>query len=135
MKNHRIMPLLVSATLFSSLGLSSLAPSALAQSDAAVAGKTRKKTRTKGSKASKGNVSKKMLAKIEQQMGKPLTDDQKARLQVAYKTRIDAQKAAMATFSTEVGAITGLTEEQVKEVTKRGSKAGGTTGKMAPANR
>ncbi len=131
MKNRRLLPLLVCASLFTALGSSVLVPSAQAQ-PAAGAGKMNKKGRAKGGK--KGGLPKKMTAKIEEQMGKPLTEDQKMRLNTAYKARMEAQKAAQAKFADEVVTVTGLTADQVKDLNKRGPRAAGAMG-QAPVAR
>ena len=113
MKKHRLLPLLVGASLFSALGLGVVAPQSASAQPAAAGKKGR-------AKATRGGVPKKMMAKIEEQMGKPLTEDQKTRLNAAYKERAAAQKAAVAKFAEEVTAVTGLTAEQVAALNKRG---------------
>lgn len=115
MKNRRLLPLLVGATLVSAFGLSSL-PVASAQPGAPA--KAGRKPRTKGMR---GGVPKKMMEKIETEMGKPLTAEQKDKLNAAYKARAEAQKAAVAKFNEEVATVTGLTADQVTALTKRGA--------------
>lgn len=127
MKNRRLLPFLLSASLCSALSWSALTPSVLAQPNAT----TGKKGRAKGAKHAKGGVTPKMMAKIETALGKPLTEDQKSRLNAANKIRQESQKAAAAKFAAEVSNITGLSADQVKTLTKRGPKADG-AGKMAP---
>ena len=123
MKIRRLLPVLLSASLFSGLGVA-LAPHALAQPDAPVAAKAGKKGRAKGVKAVRGGLPKRMATKIEEQMGKPLTEDQRARLNTAYKARADARKTADAKYASEVEMVTGLTTEQVASLNKRGPAAG-----------
>ncbi len=118
MKN-RSLPLLVRSGLFSALGLSLIVPSAFAQPNAAP-----KMGKKGGAKGGRGKVPKKMMEKMETLMGKPLTEDQKTRLNTAYKARLDAQKAAQEKFADEAVGITGLTAEQVKGLNKRGPAAG-----------
>lgn len=131
MKNRRLTPLLASASLFSALGLSALtSPSASAQP--APAPKMGKKGNMGRAKGARGKVPKKMLEKIETQMGKPLTEDQKTRLNAAYKARMEAQKTAQEKFADEVVAVTGLTADQVAELSKRGGKMGGAMGARKP---
>jgi hypothetical protein len=119
MKNRRL-PLLVCASLVSALSLSAVSlPSASAQP---AAGKTGRKARAAGTR---GGVPKRMMEKIEAQMGKPLTEDQKTRLNTAYRTRAAARKELDAKFAAEVGNVTGMTADQVKDLNKRGPRAGG----------
>ena len=66
----------------------------------------------------KAGLPKKQLAKIEAALGKPLTDDQKKQLGDAAKERRDAVKAATDKFNDEVAKVTGLTLDQVKELSK-----------------
>lgn len=132
MKNRRLLPLLASASLFSALGLSLLTPPASAQPDTAPKMGKRGGAKAKGGK---GKVPKKMMEKMETLLGKPLTEDQKTRLNTAYKARMEAQKAAQEKFADEAVAITGLTADQVKGLSKRGPGAGGMMGmgKKKPA--
>ncbi len=126
MKNPRILPLLLGASLFSAFGASIIAPhSAVAQPAAP------KRGGGKGARAMKGGVPKRMMTKIEESMGKPLTDDQKMKLNDAYKERTEAQKTAQAKFMDTVTMVTGLTAAQVADLNKRGPKAGAPAA-MAP---
>ena len=112
MKNRRLIPLFVSATLFSALGFSAVSPVS-AQPAAAKAGR-------KGKGVKRGGLPKRMMEKLEEKMGKPLTDDQKERLATAHKARLAANKAAQDKFNIEGAAITGLSVEDMKALNKRG---------------
>ena len=131
MKNRRLIPLFVSASLFTALGFGALSPAS------AQPAPTGAQTGKAGRRAGGKGMSKRMVAKIEEKMGKPLTVDQKTRLAAAAKIRATAVKDAQDKFNQEASTITGLSVEDLKSLGKRDKMAGGKMGgdKMAPAPR
>lgn len=131
MKKRRLMPRFVSTTLLAVLGFGTLLPASAqtttAQTTTASA-TTGKKTRGSKRAGNKG-LPKRMVAKLEEKTGKPLTDDQKARLGAAYKARTAAVKAAQEKFNQDAATITGLSLEDIQGLNKRGKTA---KGAMAP---
>ncbi|PQV65512.1 hypothetical protein B1R32_101254 [Abditibacterium utsteinense] len=135
MKNRRLIPLFASASLCAALSFSALSPvSAQPAPTTPKVAKAGKKAR--GGKRRAG-LPKRMMAKIEEKMGKPLTDDQKTRLGAAYKARMASVKAAQEKFNQEASTITGLSSEEMKSLNQRGKMAPGQAvpGAMAPAPR
>ncbi len=119
MKIRRLLPLFVSASLFTALGMTSVSPVSAQPAPAPAAAKAKK---AKGAKRM-GALPKKMREKIEAKLGKPLTEDQASRLAVAHRERLDANKASMEKFNQEAAAITGLKMEDLTTLNKR-PKAG-----------
>ncbi len=133
MKNRRLLPLFVCASVFSTLGFGALAPVSAQPAPVAAPVPAPAKTGKKGKGAKRAGAKglpKRMLMKVEEKMGKPLTEDQKTRLGAAYKSRMEANKVATDAFNKEAAAITGLSVEDVVALSKRGRKAG-----AAPAAR
>ena len=110
MKNHRLIPLFVSAALFTALGTSAVCP-ALAQPAPAQAGKKRKKAKAP------------IMAKIEAKMGKPLTPAQRKQLIALNKIRMQAVKAATENFNRSAAKVTGLTAADMATITAPKRKA------------
>lgn len=134
MKNRRLIPLFVCASLFTTLGFGALSSaSAQPAPNPATAGKKARGGKRAGGKG----LPKRMMLKIEEKMGKPLTDEQKTRLGAAAKIRAAAVKEAQEKFNQEASTITGLSVEDLKSLNKRDKMAGGKMGgdKMAPAPR
>lgn len=131
MKKRRLIPRFVSTTLFAVLGFGTLLPASAqtTTTSTTTAATTGKKTKG-GKRAGNKGLPKRMVAKLEEKTGKPLTDDQKARLGAAYKARTAAVRAAQEKFNQDAATITGLSLEDIQGLNKRGKTA---KGAMAPS--
>jgi hypothetical protein len=110
MKNFRLLSALSCAAVLSALTLSA---SPIQAAPPAPMNKP---------KPPKGRVSKRVQKAIETKLGRPLTPDQKKRLNAANKIRLDARKAADDKFLNSAAAITGLTVSTLRDLSKAPKK-------------
>ncbi len=103
-----LKPKLAVALSLSLLGASHFA---LAQPQPAAAPTTKK---VKRGRKSRSGLTTRMQEKIEAALGKPLSADQKAKLDAAADTHRTAVKAADAQFQDEITRVTGLSAAQLK---------------------
>jgi hypothetical protein len=107
MKNRRFTPMLIAAGLLSAMNFGS----AFAAPDAPPVHKPGKMGRRPA-------VPKRVIAAIEAKTGKPLTEDQKRQLGEATKARQAAIEAATEKYLADASAATGLSVEDLREITK-----------------